>query len=98
MDEGNGVADLFVLQRTEPSRLCGWVARQDRMAWMTRMSASRVITVSPPGRRSLASIAINRSVLWIHSTSGELHASTAITLGSSLTRRSAARSLHHGVQ
>ena len=46
------------------------------------MSASRVITVSPPGRSSLASIAISRSVLWIHSTSGELHASTAITLGS----------------
>ncbi len=57
---------------------------------MTRMSASRVITVSPPGRSSLASIAINRSVLWIHSTSGELHASTAITLGSRVTSRSAA--------
>ena len=57
---------------------------------MTRMSASRVITVSPPGRSSLASIAIKRSVLWIPSTSGELHASTAITLGSSLTSRSAA--------
>ena len=27
MDEGNGVANLSVLKRTEPSRLRGWIAR-----------------------------------------------------------------------
>jgi hypothetical protein len=27
MNEGNGVADLLVLKRTEPSPLSGWIAR-----------------------------------------------------------------------
>jgi hypothetical protein len=64
MNEGNRVADLLVLKRTEPSSLRGWIARDPRTDRLdNQMSASRVITVSPPGRSSLASIAINRSVL-----------------------------------
>ena len=49
------------------------------------MSASRVMTVSPPGRRSLASAPITRTVLSIHSIWGELEASTTIVFGNSVT-------------
>ena len=44
------------------------------------------MTVSPPARSSRASAAMKRSVLWIHSISGELQASTLINLGSSRMR------------
>jgi hypothetical protein len=57
---------------------------------MTRMSASLVMTVPPPGHSSLASIAIKRRVLWIHSSSGELQDSTVITFGNRATSRCAA--------
>jgi hypothetical protein len=30
MDEGYGVADLFVLKRSKPSRLTGWIACNPR--------------------------------------------------------------------
>jgi uncharacterized protein YbjT (DUF2867 family) len=40
-------ADLRVLQRAEPAGLCGRVCCiQARIAWMTRMSARRVVTAS----------------------------------------------------
>ena len=48
----------------------------ERIAWMTRMSESRVTTVSPPGRSSFASAAMRWRVLSIHSIRGELEAST----------------------
>ena len=47
-------------------------AIHERIAWITRMSARRVMTVSPPGLSSLASAAMKRSVPWIQSASGEL--------------------------
>ena len=58
---------------SHPVCAAGSRAIHERMAWITRMSARRVITVSPPGRSSLASVAMYRSVLAIHSRSGELH-------------------------
>ncbi len=47
-------------------RAAGSVSIQLRIAWMTRMSPSRVMTASPPGRSSLASAAIRRKVPSIH--------------------------------
>ena len=41
------------------------------------------MTVSPPARSSRASVAMKRSVLCIHSISGEFQASTLISRGSS---------------
>lgn len=58
----------------------------ERIAWMTRMSESRVTTASPPGRSSLASAAMRRSALWIHSVCGELETSTWMTRGRSVMR------------
>jgi len=55
---------------SQPRRADGSVRIQERIAWMTRMSPSRVITASPPGRSSRASAASRRSRLSIHSDSG----------------------------
>jgi hypothetical protein len=60
----------------QPVCALGSFSIQERIAWMTRMSESRVTTVSPPGRSSLASAAMSRRVLPIHSIRGELEAST----------------------
>ena len=87
MDQDEGLTDPRIPQRTQPPRLRGGVRSiQERMAWMTRISARRVMTVSPPGRKFRASAAMKRSVLGIHSNSGERHASTVIIRGSSATR------------
>ena len=82
MDERDRAADLLdrEARRAIPSARAGSRAIQERIAWMTRMSASRVMTVSPPARSSRASAAMKRSVLWIQSISGELQASTLISL------------------
>ena len=52
---------------SHPVCAAGSRAIHERIAWMTRMSARRVITVSPPGLSSRASAAMKRSVLCIHS-------------------------------
>jgi hypothetical protein len=48
---------------SHPCRASGAVSSHSRIAWITRISASRVITVSPPGRSDVASRAISPSVL-----------------------------------
>jgi hypothetical protein len=48
------------------------------------------MTVSPPARNSLASAAMKRSVLWIHSISDEFQTSTLIRGGRSRLRWCAA--------
>ena len=91
MDERDRRAELRVLERAQPTALAtGSCAIQERIAWITRMSARRVMTVSPPGLSSLASAAMKRSVPWSQSASGELHASTVISGGSSSSSRWAA--------
>ncbi len=61
---------------SHPACAFGSSSIHERIAWMTRMSESRVTTVSPPGRSSFASAAIRRRVLSIHCIRGELEAST----------------------
>ena len=61
---------------SQPVCAFGSFSIHERIAWMTRMSESRVTTVSPPGRSSFASAAMRRRVLSIHSMRGELEAST----------------------
>jgi len=54
------------LSRSAPSHpVCAdaSLAIQERIAWMTRMSASRVMTVSPPVRSSRASALMKRRVV-----------------------------------
>ena len=75
---------------SQPLRAAGSVSIQERIAWITRMSASRVITASPPGRSSRASAAISASVLCIQSRCGDADASTWITGGRISTRLRAA--------
>ena len=76
MHERKSATNLPVLERpSHPVCAAGSFAIHERIAWMTRMSARRVTTASPPGRMSCASTAIKRSVLWIDSSSGELQAS-----------------------
>lgn len=55
-------------QSTEPAGLRGGVALDTRADGLDdELSASRVMTVAPPGRSSLASAAMIRSVLCIQS-------------------------------
>jgi len=65
---------------TRPVWAPGSRAIPERMPWTTRMSASRVITVSPPARR-VGLDGHSRSVLWSHSASGEVQASTVTSRG-----------------
>ena len=78
---------------SQPVCPAGSPAIHERIAWMTRMSDSRVITASPPGRSSRPSAAMSRSVLCIHSASGDGDPgdpSMTIVRGSSATRLRAA--------
>src|ERR687896_123863 len=59
---------------SQPLCAAGSLSIHARIAWITRMSPSRVITASPPGRSSPASEAISRSTLCIHSSLGVLDA------------------------
>lgn len=63
------------------------LASQRRSTWMTRMSASLVITASPPGRIASASRAMSRSTAWNAPPSPSSHASTRITSGSCAVSR-----------
>ena len=91
MDERDRAADLAVLQRAEPAGLRGrTLSIQARIAWTTRMSASRVTTVSPPGRGDITSAAIEPTVLWIQSASDAAEAATWMIRGSTSTRLRAA--------
>jgi hypothetical protein len=73
-----------------PVCAAGSCAIQLRIAWITRMSASRVMMVSPPGSRVRASEVISRRLCCIHSCCPALVASKQSSLGSSRTSRSAA--------
>ena len=73
VDEGDRPSNLLVAEGAQPSlRAAGSASSHDRIAWMTRMSARRVITASPPGRISRASTAISPSVRVIHSDDAAL--------------------------
>nr|WP_246445363.1 hypothetical protein [Saccharothrix violaceirubra] len=74
----------------QPSRASGAVSSHVLIAWTTRMSARRVITVSPPGRRAAASRVMNRNVLCSHPVVSSSHVSTCSTVGSNATNRWAA--------
>ena len=60
---------------SQPVCAAGSVSIHERIAWMTRMSASRVITASPPGRSSRASAAISRACSASIPSGGESDAS-----------------------
>ena len=75
---------------SHPVCAAGSFSIHERMAWMTRMSARRVITVSPPGRSSLASAAMKRRVLSSQSMLPLLDARTWMTFGSTAINRCAA--------
>jgi len=86
VDERESGPDLAVESApSHPVCAAGSCSIHERIAWMTRMSESRVMTVSPPGRSSFASSAMRRSVLRIQSICGELEASMWMTRGRSVT-------------
>ena len=69
MHQHDGLPDVPVLNGAEPIGFPGGTAFDPGPdGWMTRMSARRVMTVSPPGWSSRASEAMNRRVVDSQST------------------------------
>jgi hypothetical protein len=66
---------------SQPVRAAGSVSIHARIAWMTRMSARRVMTASPPGLNARASAAMSANALRIDSARCPSVASTVIRRG-----------------